>query len=501
MAGRAERYTFNRLMEDKAIRGVPWTLLSLGANRAVTLLSTLVLARLLAPADFGLMAIVLTAVNFLYWFAGLGFGNALVVRQDLDRRGQGTVLTLMVASSTAGALIALACAPLAAALFEQPRLTGLLSAMAIAVWLSGIGGFYDSSLQRELEFRRRFVAMASQTLVYAITSVALAAAGLSVWSLVIGQLAGGAVYAAAVLLLVRHPVGPHWDRGVARSVIRSGCAFLGQGVSNFVRQNADTVVLARAFGARPLGYYTMAYRLGDMTYWAIADPVARVTFPGFARSRHRGEDVRPAFLGVLRLVALVGCPTGLLLSACAMPLVEVVFGAAWRPMAGPLAVLGVWAAVRPLESTLSWLLNAMDRAGSAGWVSVIILVPLIPGLVVAASLGNLTTVAAVPLADALLAVVLLAVMVRREIAISAGDLWRALRPVLLASPPMWCAGRLVSGLVDGPAALRLVVAAAAALAAYGAALTLVEPGILRRTAEQMLRALGRGRQVQPVPAP
>src|SRR5579875_3181302 len=117
-------------MERKAILGVPWTVISFAANKGVTTATTLVLARLLAPADFGVMAVAGMVVNFLYWFGGLSFAGTVVVRQDLDARGLGTTLTLMLGSGLVVALIAAGASPLVAAAFGTGRVTGVLIALA-----------------------------------------------------------------------------------------------------------------------------------------------------------------------------------------------------------------------------------------------------------------------------------------------------------------------------------------------------------------------------------
>src|ERR1019366_1279805 len=97
-------------MEEKAILGVPWTVVSFGANKVIGTLTTLVLARLLSPGDFGVIAIALMVVSFLYWFGGLSFASAIVLRQDLDEVDLGTALTLMLVSGLLATAVAAALA-------------------------------------------------------------------------------------------------------------------------------------------------------------------------------------------------------------------------------------------------------------------------------------------------------------------------------------------------------------------------------------------------------
>jgi PST family polysaccharide transporter len=480
-------------MEEKAILGVPWTVVSYAVNKGVSTLATLVLAHLLMPSDFGLIALALIVVNFLYWFGGLSVGSALIVRQELDARGVGTAFTLTVASGVVAAAVAAALSPLIGDAFANGRVTGLLLALTSVFVITGFTSFYDALLQRELEFRRRFAALATQTIAYAVITITLAALGAGVWSLVIGQIGSAVLYAVALLIVAPYRVRPAFDRVQARSLIVSGRGFLAQGWTVFVRQNADMVTVGRAFGAAALGFYSMAYRLGDLSYWAIADPVARVTFPAFARSRLRGEDIRASFLSVLRMVALVGCPVGVMLSGAAEPFTRAILGPRWLPMVAPLTVLGIWSAIRPIDTTLFWLLNAVDRADLVAWMSLAILVPLVPGFIIAVSIGHLEAVALVVVIDTLISVIWLALLVRRHVQIRLREIWSAVAPIVLASPPAWAATFTIGHVLSRyGAGLSLIGAVAGGIAAYALALSLLDRSLLGHAAGQLLRVMGRG---------
>jgi PST family polysaccharide transporter len=485
-------------MEEKAIRGVPWTFMSFAGSKLVAVATTLVLARLLVPSDFGVMALAITATSFLYWVGDLGFAGTLIHRQDLDRRVQGTIFTLMMGSSLLATALAIGLAPVAADVFHTPRLTGVLAAMSGVLFLGGITGFYEAVCQRELEFRKRFAGYVAQSLGNASVAIPLAVAGAGVWSLVAGQLAAYTAMAIVLVWLSPYVVRPRLERAAARDIFSSSKGFVVQGITLFIRQNIDTVVVGRRFGTHSLGFYSMAIKLGDLSYWALAGPVANVTFPAFSRSRQRGEDIRPAFISVLRLLALVGCPFGILLSGAADPLVRVVFGERWLPMVGPLTVLGLWAAVRPIDTTLGWLLNSVGKAGAAAWVSVAVIVPLIPAFIFATHVGRLSAVALVILGDTFFSLFALSALVRRYVELPMREIWQALVPVLVAAPLMWGATWGASQAVgSGRPVLALVAAVGAGLATYLAVIALVDRSLLRRAVGQILRTVGR----TPTPIP
>jgi O-antigen/teichoic acid export membrane protein len=194
------------------------------------------------------------------------------------------------------------------------------------------------------------------------------------------------------------------------------------------------------------------------------------------------------------MVSLVGCPVGVLLSGAADPFTRAIFGAKWVPMVGALSVLGIWSALRPIDTTLFWGLNSIHRADLVAWISLAILLPLIPGFILAVSIGHLVAVAIVVVIDTLISLAVLALLLRRHLHVGLRDMWEAVAPIVLASPVAWVATYLVGHeVIVRPALPSLLASVAAGLAAYAAALTLLERSLLRQAAAQLLRTMGRSR--------
>lgn len=479
-------------MEDKAIRGVKWTVLSYAVNRGIRTLSTVVLARLLVPEEFGLMALALVTLALINVFTDLGLGGVLVIRPDLSPRGKGTVLSMMVGTGAVAATLVAAASPLAADLLGDDRVKPVIAVLASTLVINVIAWFYETLLQRELEFRRIFGCRAVSTVAYVAIAIPLAAVGGGVWSLVAAEVGAAVVLVGVLLALSPVRVKPAFDRAAARDVLSSGWGFLAQGGLGVVSDNVDRLVVGRMLGAAPLGYYTMAYRVGDLPYQAFGHPVAMVTFPSFARMKERGEDVGSAFLNAVRLVALIACPVGVLLSAVADPFTRVVFGDRWLPMIGVLAVLGIWSMLRILLNTTSWFLNSLGRTRLLALVAALMLVGFVPGVIVAADRGGITAVAWVAVASSALMTLILSYFAGRSAGISASRHWRALQPVLLACAPCWLAARAVADALAGSgAAAALAAAVPAGLLAYVTMVYVLDAALLRRLPEQVRRAIAR----------
>lgn len=490
------------MLEEKAIRGVPWTVLAYASTKLIGFFTMIALARLLRPSDFGLLAAATLVIATITWMGDFGLGSVLALRTDLDRAAMGTVLTLMLAFGAAIALLIAALAPLAALALNEHRVTLLIVALSVTVFLGALSWFYESLLLRELEFRSRFACLTLQGAVYALSTIPLAVAGAGVWSLVVGQVLAGAAFTALLLRVAPYRVRPGFDRDIARSVLGTGRGFVVQGGAAFLRRNIDYLSIARLLGSAPLGFYSMAFRLSETPFDAIAMPVTRVTFPGFARMRARQEDVRGLFLSVMRLVALVGCPVCVILSASARPFVQTVLGHKWLAMIPALAVLGIWGAVLQVEATIGWFLNSVGEVRVNGRIAWAVLVPLVPAAILAADFGSITTVSWVMTVSLVVTCIATVGAAARRAGLRVRDQWLALKPVLIASPVAWAAARAVESVSAGgiSAPLSLLLSATAGLLAYLAVATLVEPGLLRQAARQLRRVVSRAPAVASAPA-
>jgi len=472
-------------------RNVPWTLLSYVVNRGVTIAVTIVLAHLLTPADFGLVALALTIMTIFNIASSLGLANVLVTERNLDQRVAGTLLTMTVASGAVVALILLAAAPPIAALFGEPRLKGVLAVVAPIVLITSFTWFYDSLLQRQLLFGRRLVALVVQSAIYAVVALSLAFEGAGYWSLVGGQLAG--VSAAAVVFMVLAPARPWpgFHAATARRALSSGSGFLLQSGFGFVQQNTDFIVVGGMLGPTKLGLYSAAYRMGDLPYSGIADPVSRVTFPAFARMHGAGEAVGERFLRATRIVVFVSAPIGILMSATAHPFVETVLGRDWLPMAPALTIFGIWAVMRSIEGSVAWFLNALGQARVVGLASGALLAPLIGGIVLAA-LSGITAVAAVILVHTILLLGVLAIAVQRRAGVKLSTQLLAARGVAFAAAAAWLVATFVSRATEStfsPAG-TLLLGAALGLLAYVIVVLCVD----RQLVADCLRQLSRIRR-------
>ena len=479
-------------MDPRARRSLPISMLSYASNQALRLVATIALARILVPSDFGLFALTSLAISLLSIFNDMGVGPALVLARDADEKTRRTALSLMIITSFALAAVLIAAAPLIADFFDEPRLDELLIVVAGSLFLSGPIWFHETTLQRALEFGKRLGTKLVQTVTYITVALTLALLDAGVWSLVIAHVASYVTYLVALIAVSTQRVLPGWDPATARQLAGTGRGFLAQDSLEYVQQQSDGFAIGAFMSAGQLGFYGMGYRFSELTYAGIADPIAQVTFPTFARMRERGEDWRRSFDGILRGIALVSFVIGVLLSGAAEPLVETLFGDKWLATIGPLSVLGIWAAVKPLESTFGALLNSLHQQSWLVLVRGLAAIPLVIGVIIAAKNGSITTVAWVMLGHITLAATAVGLTLRARAGIPPRELAGALWPLAIGGAVAWLATRGVAvALDDAEPALALVAASAAGVAAYLAVLSVIQPGMLARTFRQVASTIRR----------
>lgn len=462
------------------LSGAGWTLFGYAATRLISVGATLALARLLEPDDFGVVALALVVVTTVMAVSQLGLGGAIVLVEQ-EPATLPAALTLLVAGGVAGAALVLATAHPIALLFDVPRLEPVLRAFSLMPVISGITTFFEAVLQRELRFRARFITQLIQAVMFACIAIVLAAVGAGVWSLVIGYLSAAAAYAAALAQRAPYRVRPGLAVGELRRSLRPAGGFMAQRVLDHVQNSIGTGAAGYVLGAGAAGQYSMTYRLADLPYQALTDPMATATFPALGR-KHRGrEPIVDLSMEFLSIVAFFALPAGLLLSATAGPLVETILGTKWEPAGTALAVLGIWSAVAQVEAALGWIMVSTGRAGLNAKIEAAAIVPLVPCLILGAEAWGLRGVAWIMLIGTLATTGAIVLYVRSRLGISLRQQGATLAGAVFAGAAAWLSAKLVVEISAGASAQLTVVAALlCGLLTYLVGIWLIAPATLRR---------------------
>jgi lipopolysaccharide exporter len=353
--------TANRQESVSIRRGVFWSLLSFAGTKALTFVATLVLARLLAPSEFGVLAAVLAFITLLEVISSLGMKSTVIYQAErgITARVQ-TAFTLNLIFTILLTAIAVALAPLIAQFFDAESETILFRIAALDLLLTGLGNIHDALLLRDMEFQRRIIPQLSGNLVRGISTILLALAGLGASALVIGFIIGTAVW--TLTLWIVKPFVPTFtiDRSAIRGVASYGAWASALQILSAVSSRGDVAVIGSVLGARALGLYTIAQRLPELVVGNVTWNLSVVAFPALAQRRDRGHrSLTDTTLNLIRYSALFGLTMGAALAVLAPSLVVVLFSEKWAEAAAvmePLAIMyGLLAIVFPLGDTFKAL--------------------------------------------------------------------------------------------------------------------------------------------------
>lgn len=340
-------------------RGAAWNVLLKLLERSIGLLSTLLLARLLVPADFGLMAMAMTVVAALELLGAYSFDMALVQNQKAGRSHYDTAWTLGVLIAMAKAILMVALAFPAAAFYEEPRLAWVMLALAASTAYQGFENIGIVAFQKELRFDREFKLALIRRLSGFTATVISAWLLESYWAMVIGI---SVTRLVSLWLTYRmHPYRPHWDLSRTRDLFGYSKWLLMNNVLGFFNNRGIDLIIGRTHGPAALGLYTVSYEFASMPTTELVHPIQRAVFPGYARLADSRAELRSTFIQVIGVLALVTLPVALFLGALAEPFVRAVLGSKWMDAVPLLQALAVFGVLRAMDGPASSIYLALGK--------------------------------------------------------------------------------------------------------------------------------------------
>ena len=480
--------------------GVIWTTVTFVANRSLTFVSVLVLARLLTPGDFGVVAAILVFLSVLELVGDLGMKQTVVYEQEegISERVQ-TAFTINAVIAFALTGVAIAAAEPIAALFGMAEEAHLFRLASLYLALTGLGNVHDSLLMRELAFKRRLAPQVGRALARGGLSIGLALAGLGAAALVWGMLAGAAAWTAIQWALT--PLRPRlrFDRATARSMAgyASGAAALQ--IVAAVGTRIDSVAIGRVLGASALGLYTIAFRVPELVIESVAWNVSQVAFPALSKKRVTDRaGVARATLKLFHYQALYAVPVATGLALLAPPLVVVLFSDTWREAGGVMSAVAVMTGISSLVFPLGDVFKALARQ-RLYVVLMLVQFPVFAGTIILAAPHGILWVAWARVAvDALHAAVVGAVTLR-ILGVRLGALGRSAAPALAAGAGVALGAGTVRLLWPALEAGPVVAGTLAGIAGGAAAVRLLAPATWRDLRAQLAERPRRGRAVVQAP--
>jgi PST family polysaccharide transporter len=368
-------------LKQRTISSGAITLAAQGVKFALTLGSTMVLARLLTPRDFGLFAMVTSVTGFLRIFKDLGLSTATIQRETITQAQVSNLFWINVAVSTVLGLVVAGLAPVVAWFYREPLLVGVTLALSITFLLSGSTVQHMALLYRQMRFKAVALIEVGSMTVGVVGGIIAAWCKLGIWSLVISSLAmeaSGLLFTWSVSRW--RPQLPALHSGT-RSMVRFGANLTVASSINVLSRNIDMLLLGRFYGAASVGIYSRAMALLMRPLDQLLNPVTTVIEPILARLQGEPERYRRTFLQIFDSLALVGFMAIGLLLALSRPVTLVLLGLQWEKASVIFAGFTGMALYAPLASALGFLLISQGRGRDLLVISVVSNFMVIAGII------------------------------------------------------------------------------------------------------------------------
>lgn len=462
-----------RSLTHQTVAGMLWMIYGKVAFAILQLFILGVLARLLTPADFGVVSAAAVVIGFSAIVSQLGLGPALVQRPDLERRHIETAFTASVVLGLfLGALIYFG-APFAASFLHMPTVTPVLHVLAWVFPLQGLQTVASSLMSRELRFRwLANLDVITYAIGYGMVGVAGAVLGWGVWALVAAQMSQTLLKTA--VLLTQHP--PHFahstDAQAFRELMYFGGGFTAARIANYIALNGDNMTVGRFLGPSALGYYGRAYSLMSAPAYGFGTVLDAVLFPAMAKVQDDPLRLSAAYRRGVALIALLVLMPSLVIILLAPEVIHVALGTRWTAVVVPFQILAIGMLFRTSYKMSDSITRSTGAVYRRAWRQALYAVLVVGGAWIGQHWG-LAGVAWGTLAALTINFLMMAQLGLDVGHLSWGAFWRAHQPAVYltvaCAPVIWGSAALLRQWGLPPVAIVVAVS----LLAVGTALLLV----------------------------
>ncbi|MFW9262089.1 lipopolysaccharide biosynthesis protein [Nostoc sp. CALU 546] len=374
-------------LREKAVKSVIWTAIESWGRQAISLVVFFILARLLSPENFGLIALAYIFIEFVQIFVDQGFSVAIIQRQEIDAEHLDTAFWTTLGISILLTVLSIAGAGLVADLLKQPQLIPIIQYLSISFTLSGLSSVQQAVLERRFAFKSLAIRSLLAVIIGGIVGVVMAFFNFGVWSLV-----GQQISSSLVQVLVLWRVSD-WRPGFKFSVIHAkelftfGINISAFNIINFFNRRSDDLLIGYFLGLVALGYYSVAYKLLLVMMQVLITTTTKVALPIFSRLQGEPERLLNAFYSATQFTSLLVFPVFLCVPALAPEFIKVFFGEQWIQSIPVLQVLSLIGPVHLIFFYNNSVILALGKPSWRLWIQVINTVTNVVGFALAVKWG------------------------------------------------------------------------------------------------------------------
>lgn len=389
----------NEKMDSRVLGGAGWMLLMKLGMRAISLVSILILARLLVPSDFGLVAMGTSIVALLDLLRAFSFDVVLIQRADARSEHYNSVWTLNILLGAVMAAALFGLSGFAANFYQDVRLAPVIDLLALSVLIGSFENVGVVNFRKEFAFQREFAFMLGKKVIGFLVTVPLALIFRSYWALVAGILASS--FGGVILSFVMQSFRPNVSLAAVREILSFSIWMLLNNTLYFLRNRSVDFIVGRIVGAQGLGTLTLSHEISEVVTAELMQPINRALLPGYAKLAGSIASIRKSYIDVVGAIGFFMIPAGIGLALVADDLVPIALGNEWLGAIVPIKILSIHGMLIGMQSVNATVYLAMGRARLVTvllLVSVAIALPLLLVLtnyfgLIGACLGLLAAVA------------------------------------------------------------------------------------------------------------
>jgi PST family polysaccharide transporter len=329
----------DRELSSNVKKGYLWTLLGTGLNQAISFFLGIVLARLLSPAEFGIVAACLIFTEVASTLVSSSYVSALIQKPKVSPVDLSTGFVLQLTSALGVALLLVSGAPLVSRFMGDSTVGWVLSVLSVNAVLLAFASTPQVIARRNLDFRPLMLVTTIQAIAYGLVAVAMAWSGYGVWSLVVAKIVSSTVQAVFLCYAIGWRPSVRFEWSVAASLWKVSAQFGGKSVLEDLTRNADYLIVGWRLGVEPLGFYARAYDLMMIPISRLSSSLERVLFPAFSRIQDERDRLVRGLIKASCLISMTVFPILLGLQVVAPILIPVLYGSKWTPTVAPLQVI------------------------------------------------------------------------------------------------------------------------------------------------------------------
>ncbi len=348
-------------LRAKAITGIKWLSVVQIAKNVLRVVSTVILARLLSPDDFGLMGMAVVFTAFVSVFSGVGISAAIIQRKEISDAALYSAFWVNMGLGLFFGALVISSAPLVAGFYQEARLTPLLMILGLVFIFAPLSSIHGVLLQKSLRFSTLAVIDVTAMSIGIVLGIGAAVLGAGVWSLVINTVSMS--LASVILLWVLSSWRPSFTFAWSelRPMVNYSLNLTGFNLVNYFSRNADDILVGRYLGAQALGYYGFAYNVMLYPLQNISHVITRVMFPVLSQIQDDDDRFRNIYVKATVTTSLVTFPMMCGLLVVAEPLVLVVLGPKWEPIVPLMMILAPVGAIQSVGALVGNIYQAKGR--------------------------------------------------------------------------------------------------------------------------------------------